>query len=78
LARVKGGLAEYFRGGVLALYKPFKSKREVIENILRDLDPSLREYARVVLENMALEELLGTSREELLKRLEELKKKSIK
>ena len=59
----------------MALYKPSKSKREVIENILKDMDPSIREYARAVLENMSLEELSRLKIEDLLKRIEELKKK---
>jgi len=59
----------------VALYKPSKSKREVIENILKDMDPSIREYARAVLENMSLEELSRLKIEDLLKRIEELKKK---
>jgi hypothetical protein len=37
-------------GFEVALYKPSRSKKEVIENILRDLDPGIREYARAVLE----------------------------
>lgn len=62
----------------VALYKPSRSKKEAIENILRDLDPGIREYARTVLENMTLEELSRIKREDLFKRIEELKKKSLK
>jgi len=65
-------------GVEVALYKPSRSKREAIENILRDLDPGIREYARVVLENMTLEELSEIKREDLLKRIEELKKRLLK
>jgi len=62
----------------VALYKPSRSKKEIIENILRDLDPSLRESARVLLENMTLEELSEIKREDIIKRLEELKKRLVK
>ncbi len=62
----------------MALYKPSKSKKEVIESILRDLDPSLRESARVLLENMTLEELSEIKKEDIIKRLDELKKKLVK
>lgn len=62
----------------MALYKPSRSKKEIIENILRDLDPSLRESARVLLENMTLEELSEIKREDIIKRLEELKKRLVK
>jgi hypothetical protein len=62
----------------VALYKPSRSKKEAIENILRDLDPGICEYARTVLENMTLEELSRIKREDLFKRIEELKKKSLK
>ncbi len=65
-------------GFEVALYKPSRSKKEVIENILRDLDPGIREYARAVLENMTLEELSEIKREDLFKRVEELKKKLLK
>ncbi|MEM4528622.1 MAG: hypothetical protein QXS23_05475 [Desulfurococcaceae archaeon] len=42
----------------MAIYRPSRDKKQVIENILKDLDPALRDLARSVLENMKLEELL--------------------
>ncbi|MCC6011328.1 MAG: hypothetical protein LM556_02880 [Desulfurococcaceae archaeon] len=75
MANIRGVFSENFTGSDLALYKPSKSKREAIENILRDIDPSIREYARAILENMSLEEISGIKRDELLKRIEEFKKK---
>ncbi|ACL10447.1 hypothetical protein [Desulfurococcus amylolyticus] len=53
----------------MSIYRPGKDKKQVIDNILKDLDPSLREIARVILENMSLEELAEVDREELYKRL---------
>jgi uncharacterized protein (UPF0305 family) len=75
LASIRGVFSENSTGCDLALYKPSKSKREIIENILRDIDPSIRDYARAILENMSLEEISSTKREEFLKRIEEFKKK---
>ncbi|MCY0868213.1 MAG: hypothetical protein OWQ48_03160 [Desulfurococcus sp.] len=60
----------------MALYKPGRSRKEVIEGILRDLDPSLRDLARSILENMRLEELAELKSEDLLRILEEKRKLS--
>ncbi len=45
----------------MALFKPKKpfDRRGMIEDILRDLDPSLREEARRLLENLPQEQLLN-------------------
>ncbi|AFL66105.1 MAG: hypothetical protein QXP97_07185 [Desulfurococcus sp.] len=53
----------------MSIYRPGKDKKQVIDDMLKDLDPSLREIARVILENMSLEELVEVDREELYKRL---------
>jgi uncharacterized protein (UPF0305 family) len=59
----------------MAIYKPSKERKKVIEDILRDLDPATRELARAVLENIMREEETEISKEELFKRISELKKK---
>ncbi|MEM0004185.1 MAG: hypothetical protein QXE10_05655 [Desulfurococcaceae archaeon] len=59
----------------MAIYKPSKERKKVIEDILRDLDPATRELARAVLENIMKEEETEISKEELFKRISELKKK---
>ncbi|MEM0001716.1 MAG: hypothetical protein QXS24_04385 [Desulfurococcaceae archaeon] len=59
----------------MAIYKPSKEKRKVIEDILRDLDPATRDLARVFLENIMKEGAKEINPEELLKYINELKKK---
>jgi uncharacterized protein (UPF0305 family) len=59
----------------MAIYKPSKERKKVIEDILRDLDPATRELARAVLENIMKEEETEISKDELFKRISELKKK---
>jgi len=49
----------------MAIYKAGKDKRQVIEEILRDLDPGLREAAREMLENIPYEELIRLEKSEL-------------
>lgn len=58
----------------MAIYKPSKERKKVIEDILKDLDPATRELARAVLENIIKEEEMEINKEELFKRLSELKK----
>jgi hypothetical protein len=60
----------------MAIYKPSKERKKVIEDILRDLDPATRELARAVLENIMREEETEISKEELFKRISELKKRA--
>lgn len=60
---------------LMAIYKPSKEKRKVIEDILRDLDPATRDLARVFLENIMKENAKEITPEELLKYINELKKK---
>jgi len=47
------------REHVVSVFKPFKrfDKKELIEQALKDLDPSLREHARVFLEELDSETL---------------------
>jgi len=47
------------RERTVSVFKPFKrfDKRELIEQALKDLDPSLREHARVFLEELDPETL---------------------
>ncbi|MEL9909523.1 MAG: hypothetical protein QW389_08130 [Desulfurococcus sp.] len=59
----------------MSIYRPGKNKKQVIDDMLKDLDPSLREIARVILENMSLEELVEVNREELYKRLKKQAKR---
>lgn len=59
----------------MSIYRPGKDKKQVIDDMLKDLDPSLREMARVILENMSLEELVEVNREELYKRLKKQAKR---
>jgi len=47
----------------LSLYRDKRSKKEIIEDVLKDLEPSLREEARRVLEKIKGLELMD--REEL-------------
>lgn len=59
----------------MALYKPGKGKRSPVEEALKDLDPATRELARSILKDLLEEDSTEIDREELLKRIEELKKK---
>ncbi|MEM0000017.1 MAG: hypothetical protein QXH02_00430 [Desulfurococcaceae archaeon] len=61
----------------MAIYRPSKSKKKAIEDVLRDLDPATRELARTVLENILREEALEVSVEELRKYVESIKKKQL-
>ena len=47
----------------MSLYRDKRSKKEIIEDVLKDLEPSLREEARRVLEEIKGLELMD--REEL-------------
>ncbi len=47
----------------MSLYKDKRSKKEIIEDVLKDLEPSVREEARRVLEEIKGLELMD--REEL-------------
>lgn len=58
----------------MAIYKPSKDKKKAIEDILRDLDPSIREMALAVLENIIQEEKAEITREDLMKLIERYKK----
>ncbi|MCD6488238.1 MAG: hypothetical protein J7K21_03330 [Desulfurococcales archaeon] len=49
-----------------------KRKREVIEEITRDLSPGVRDEARRILENLSMEELMDRRRV-----LEKLRKKGL-
>lgn len=60
---------------LMSVYRPGRGKRKVIEEVLRDLDPATRDLARVILENIMKEEAREISPEELLKHVDELKKK---
>ncbi|ADV64624.1 hypothetical protein [Desulfurococcus mucosus] len=53
----------------MAVFKPGKNRREIIEELLRDLDPSLREEARRLLESMSPDELAGLRKEDVYRRL---------
>lgn len=64
-----------FRLNTMSIYRPSKDRKKTIENALKDLDPATRELARIVLENLSREGVLEVSREELYKRIEELKKR---
>ncbi|MCC6054179.1 MAG: hypothetical protein LM589_02540 [Thermosphaera sp.] len=59
----------------MAIYRPGRDKRKLIEDALRDLDPGTRELARRVIENMLMEEKAELTSDELLKRIEEVKKR---
>jgi hypothetical protein len=59
----------------MAIYRPGRDKRKLIEDALRDLDPDTRELARRVIENMLMEEKAELTSDELLKRIEEVKKR---
>ena len=59
----------------MAIYRPGRDKRKLIEDALRDLDPGTRELARRVIENMLMEEKVELTSDELLKRIEEVKKR---
>lgn len=59
----------------MSIYRPSKDRKKTIENALKDLDPATRELARIVLENLSREGALEVSREELYKRIEEIKKR---
>jgi len=59
----------------MAIYRPSRDKRKLIEDALRDLDPGTRELARRVIENMLMEEKAELTSDELLKRIEEVKKR---
>ncbi|MEM3926314.1 MAG: hypothetical protein QXU13_01855 [Desulfurococcaceae archaeon] len=58
IQQIKRPLITVEKGEEMAIYRPSRDKKQVIENILKDLDPALRDLARSVLENMKLEELL--------------------
>lgn len=49
----------------MAIYRAGKNRRQVIEEILKDLDPDLREAARDILENMPYDELTRLEKSEL-------------
>ena len=59
----------------MAIYRPSRDKKKLIEDALRDLDPGTRELARRVIENMLMEEKAELTSDELLKRIEEVKKR---
>jgi hypothetical protein len=59
----------------MAIYRPSRDKRKLIDDALRDLDPGTRELARRVIENMLMEEKAELTSDELLKRIEEVKKR---
>jgi hypothetical protein len=59
----------------MAIYRPGRDKRKLIEDALRDLDPGTRELARRVIENMLMEEKAELTSDELLRRIEEVKKR---
>lgn len=59
----------------MAIYRPSRDKKKAIDELLRDLDPGLREMARAVLENMRQEEIAELTKDELQKMLEKYKKK---
>ncbi|MEM4718341.1 MAG: hypothetical protein QXE81_06285 [Desulfurococcaceae archaeon] len=61
-------------GYVMAIYKPGKDRKKAIEDALRDLDPSIREMAIAVLENIIQEERAEISREDLAKLIAKIKK----
>lgn len=48
----------------MSIFKPHKkiSRKELIENALRDLDPSIREQARLLLEQLDTNTLLSKDR----------------
>lgn len=52
-----------FWGSLLSLYRDKRSKKEIIEDVLKDLEPSVREEARRVLEEIKGLEIMD--REEL-------------
>lgn len=60
----------------MAIYKPSRDRKKAIEDLLRDLDPSLRELARAILENMRQEELMELTQDDLHKLLEKYKKRA--
>jgi len=49
----------------MAIYRAGKNRKRVIEEILKDLDPGLREAAREILENMSYDELTRLEKSEL-------------
>jgi len=49
----------------MAIYRAGKNRKLVIEEILKDLDPGLREAAREILENMSYDELTRLEKSEL-------------
>jgi len=49
----------------MAIYRAGKNRRQVIEEILKDLDPGLREAARDILENIPYDELTRLEKSEL-------------
>lgn len=53
----------------MSVYKPHKDRRKTLEEILKDLDPSTRELARAVLENMLREEQVENDYERILEKL---------
>jgi len=56
------------------VYRPSRDKKKQLEELLKDLDPATRELARSVLENILIEEKSEEELDELLKKLEVLKK----
>lgn len=52
-----------------AIFRPKKGKKELVREILRDLDPSLREHAEEILLSMSEEELMD--KERVLRKLRE-------
>ncbi len=56
------------------MYRPSRDKKKQLEELLKDLDPATRELARSVLENILIEEKSEEELDELLKKLEVLKK----
>lgn len=53
----------------MSVYKPHKDRRKALEEVLKDLDPSTRELARAVLENILKEESLEADYERILEKL---------
>ncbi|MEM4481582.1 MAG: hypothetical protein QXK88_01035 [Desulfurococcaceae archaeon] len=60
----------------MSLYKPNRGKRKAIEEALKDLDPATRELARSVLRDMIEGDKGEIDKEDLLKRIEKLKKEA--
>jgi len=61
----------------MAIYRPSKNRKRVIEDALRDLDPATRELARIIFEDLLREEGREIDKEDLYRRIEELKKKKL-